>query len=85
MMRAARLDQMLPKQGRAAASRAKGYIPETNSSTKISHSHFEGTPQYLPYIDINPHKSGPKWRSYVALSILLVATIAIVTISLTVR
>ena len=44
---------------------------------------FEGTRNLLPYIDINPHKTGPKWPVYVGIAILLVITIAIVTLALT--
>jgi hypothetical protein len=36
----------------------------------------------VPYIDINPHRSKPKWWSYAALAVLLVATIAVVTAAL---
>ena len=32
----------------------------------------------VPYIDINPHRSRPKWWSYVALGLLLVLTTAVV-------
>lgn len=37
----------------------------------------------LPYIDINPHKSRPKWMAYLGLAGLLAATIAIVIFVLT--
>ncbi|AOY70080.1 hypothetical protein ARZXY2_514 [Arthrobacter sp. ZXY-2] len=37
----------------------------------------------MPYVDINPHKTGPKWPAYVGLSILLIVTIAVVTYVLT--
>lgn len=39
--------------------------------------------KYLPYVDINPHKSRPKWPAYVGLSVLLVMTIAVVAHLLT--
>lgn len=32
----------------------------------------------VPYIDINPHRSRPKWWSYLALGLLLVVTSAVV-------
>jgi hypothetical protein len=37
----------------------------------------------VPYVDINPHRSRPKWWGYVALAVLLVATIAVVSAALT--
>jgi len=37
----------------------------------------------MPYIDINPHKSRPKWPAYVGLATLLTVTIAIVVLVLT--
>ena len=36
----------------------------------------------MPYIDINPHRSRPKWWSYVVLGILLVLTAAVVAAAL---
>lgn len=36
----------------------------------------------VPYIDINPHRSRPKWWSYLVLAILLVVTTGVVTASL---
>jgi hypothetical protein len=39
----------------------------------------------VPYIDINPHRSKPKWWGYVALAVLLVATIVVVSAALTHR
>jgi hypothetical protein len=36
----------------------------------------------VPYIDINPHGSRPKWWSYVALGILLVVTASVVAAAL---
>lgn len=32
----------------------------------------------MPYVDINPHKSRPKWQGYVLLVVLLIATGAVV-------
>jgi hypothetical protein len=37
----------------------------------------------VPYIDINPHRSRPKWWGYLALGVLLVVTVAVVTAALT--
>ncbi|MDQ1059901.1 hypothetical protein QFZ23_003802 [Arthrobacter globiformis] len=37
----------------------------------------------MPYVDINPHRSRPKWWGYVGLSILLVITAAVVVAALT--
>jgi hypothetical protein len=37
----------------------------------------------VPYIDINPNRSRPKWWGYMALAVLLVATIAVVSAALT--
>jgi hypothetical protein len=28
----------------------------------------------MPYIDINPHRSRPKWMAYIGLGVLAVAT-----------
>jgi hypothetical protein len=39
----------------------------------------------LPYIDINPHRSRPKWWAYTGLLVLAVATVAIVVLALTPR
>lgn len=36
----------------------------------------------MPYIDINPHRTGPKWPAYVLLGILLVLTAAVVVAAL---
>ncbi|WP_290369789.1 hypothetical protein [Arthrobacter sp. Bi83] len=36
----------------------------------------------MPYIDINPHRSRPKWWSYVLLAVLLVVTAAVVAAAL---
>ena len=49
----------------------------------ISNVALEGTGKLLPYVDINPHKTGPKWPAYVGLAVLLVATIAVVALALT--
>ena len=32
----------------------------------------------MPYVDINPHKSRPKWQGYALLVVLLVLTAAVV-------
>ena len=52
---------------------------------KLAMPLFEGTRSFLPYVDINPHKTGPKWPIYVAIAVLLIATIALVTLALTTR
>ena len=36
----------------------------------------------MPYVDINPHRSGPKWPWYMLLGILLVLTAAVVAAAL---
>lgn len=36
----------------------------------------------MPYLDINPHRSRPKWPAYVGLVVLAVATAAIVVLAL---
>jgi hypothetical protein len=36
----------------------------------------------VPYIDINPHRKGPKWRAYVVLAVLAAVTIAVVAAAL---
>jgi hypothetical protein len=36
----------------------------------------------LPYNDINPHRTKPKWLAYTGLSILALATIAVVVLAL---
>lgn len=37
----------------------------------------------MPYIDINPHKSRPKWHAYAILAVLLILTAAVVGAALT--
>jgi len=37
----------------------------------------------VPYFDINPHRSRPKWWGYVALAVLLVVTVGVVVAALT--
>lgn len=37
----------------------------------------------MPYIDINPHRQGPKWVAYTLLGILAVACAIVVSIALT--
>jgi hypothetical protein len=32
----------------------------------------------MPYIDINPHKSRPKWQGYAVLVVLLMVTVSVV-------
>lgn len=39
-------------------------------------------PLAMPYIDINPHRSGPRWRGYLLLAILLLLTAAVVAAAL---
>ena len=46
---------------------------------------MKGHENLLPYVDINPNKSGPKWPAYVGIAILFVVTIVIVTFALTHR
>jgi hypothetical protein len=36
----------------------------------------------MPYIDINPHRSGPKWPRYLLLGVLLLLTAAVVAAAL---
>lgn len=36
----------------------------------------------MPYIDINPHRQGPKRRSYVVLAVLAVITVCVVVAAL---
>ena len=36
----------------------------------------------MPYIDINPHRTKPKWRAYVGLGILTVLTVGVVFLAL---
>ncbi|WP_286198864.1 hypothetical protein [Arthrobacter sp. StoSoilB22] len=36
----------------------------------------------LPYVDINPHKTGPKWPAYIGLVIIIIITAAIVALAL---
>lgn len=36
----------------------------------------------MPYLDINPHRSRPKWPAYVGLAVLAVATAAVVVMAL---
>lgn len=36
----------------------------------------------MPYFDINPHRSRPKWPAYVGLAVLAIATAAIVVLAL---
>lgn len=39
----------------------------------------------VPYIDINPHRSRPKWWAYVGLLLLALATVVVVVLALTPR
>ena len=36
----------------------------------------------VPYVDINPHRTRPKWWAYVGLVLLAAATIAVVVLAL---
>ncbi|MDP9986460.1 hypothetical protein J2S98_001613 [Arthrobacter oryzae] len=36
----------------------------------------------MPYIDINPHKTRPKWVGYAIVAVLLVLTAAVVSAAL---
>jgi hypothetical protein len=36
----------------------------------------------MPYIDINPHRSRPKWRGYLLLAVLVLLTAAVVVAAL---
>jgi hypothetical protein len=37
----------------------------------------------MPYIDINPHRQGPKWPGLVALAVLGAMSVVIVFVALT--
>jgi hypothetical protein len=37
----------------------------------------------VPYVDINPHRSRPKWWGYAGLGVLLMITAAVVGVALT--
>jgi hypothetical protein len=39
----------------------------------------------VPYIDINPHRQGPKWGAYVVLAVLAVITVVVVVAALSGR
>lgn len=83
MMRAARPHQLLPKQGRAAAFEPLRPLMQTQTHRIKNEQCCSLKGSYLPYVDINPHKSKPKWLAYVGLALLLIATIAITLIVLT--
>lgn len=36
----------------------------------------------MPYVDINPHKSRPKWQGYTLLAVLILLTTAVVAAAL---
>lgn len=36
----------------------------------------------MPYIDINPHRTRPKWPAYLGIGILAVATAGVVVLAL---
>ncbi|GAP53940.1 hypothetical protein AHiyo6_05050 [Arthrobacter sp. Hiyo6] len=36
----------------------------------------------MPYVDINPHRRGPKWPRYALLAVLLVVTAGVVAAAL---
>ena len=36
----------------------------------------------MPYVDINPHKSRPKWHGYIVLSTLFILSVAVVAAAL---
>ena len=36
----------------------------------------------MPYVDINPHRTRPKWWAYVGLVLLAAATFAVVVLAL---
>lgn len=36
----------------------------------------------MPYIDINPHRSKPKWRAYAGLAVLAAVTAGVVFLAL---
>lgn len=57
-------------------------VPAQNHRTRFGIQLVEGTGDLLPYVDINPHKTGPKWPAYVGVAILLVATVAMVILAL---
>jgi hypothetical protein len=35
----------------------------------------------MPHLDINPHRSGPKWPAYLGLAVLVVATAGVVILA----
>lgn len=74
---------MLPKQGRAAAYWTLHPPMQTKEPTASEAAMLLLKGHHLPYVDINPHKSKPKWPAYVGLTVLLVATIAVVVHVLT--
>lgn len=87
IMLAARLNTTLPNRRRAAATskpklRLRRPKPWRQNSQWCS---LKGYENLLPYVDINPNKSGPKWPAYVGIAILFVATIVIVALALTPR
>lgn len=44
---------------------------------------FEVIVADMPYVDINPHRSRPKWQAYAVLGVLLILTAAVVAAALT--
>ncbi len=36
----------------------------------------------MPYLDINPHRTRPKWRAYLGLAVLAVLTAGVVVLAL---
>jgi hypothetical protein len=36
----------------------------------------------VPYLDINPHRTGPKWPAYLGLAVLTVVTVGVVVLAL---
>lgn len=74
---------MLPKQGRAASYWTLQPPMQTTEPAALESAMLLFERTYLPYVDINPHKSKPKWPAYVGLIVLLVATIAVVVHVLT--
>lgn len=39
----------------------------------------------MPYVDINPHKSKPKWPAYIGLAAIMIITAAVVAYALVSR
>lgn len=73
---------MLPKHERAASTKPMAHLqrPETLIAPNQQCCSMKG--HLLPYVDINPHKTGPKWPAYIGLVIIIIITAAIVALAL---